>query len=199
MAKVGDKEVPMVRSIRLENKKGFGAAINAGISNTKNPLVLIMHSDCEIKSRLWLIQLVDSLTNMKRLNVKMVSSKFDNPGDGYPSVLEKGYGGDMMLKGDVLKDSAYIPLACAIMNRELFSHVGPFKEYPYTWYEDLEFAYRLGSFGFKQGVSGKSWVSHDGSATVKGLWKKDSKIKDIMEANREKCIADIKNLKNVVG
>ena len=79
--------------------------------------------------------------------------------------------------------------------RELFDHIGGFiKEYPLAWYEDEELAFRMKHFGYKQGICGRSWVQHDGGATINALWKEDPSTKEIMEKNRSRCLEDMKLL-----
>jgi len=193
------KEVPFMKCIRSDEQKGFGASLNLGLINTESPTVVFMHSDCEIKDRKWLLNLVNSLNAMKGDGVKMVSAKSNNPGANYPSILKATKKPiadvNVVLEKDVLADSDYIPLYCAICNRQLFDHVGGgFREYPYAWYEDLEFACRMRSVDFKQGVSGTSWVWHEGNGTISGLCDKMPEVKKIMEDNRRQCISHIKAL-----
>jgi len=191
------EEVPFVKCIRNKEQKGFGASLNAGLINTERPIVVFMHSDCEVKDRKWLINLVRSLDGMKKDGVKMVSAKCNNPGASYPkellSMKKPVADKDIVLDGDVLDDSHYIPFYCTICNRQLFNYVGGgFREYPYAWYEDLEFACRMRMSDFMQGISGNSWVWHEGNGTIKKLCAKMPKVKEIMESNRKQCIAHIK-------
>jgi GT2 family glycosyltransferase len=89
----------------------------------------------------------------------------------------------------------FLPLYCAICPRNLFQKIGGFiKPYPYAMYEDEELAYRMKHYGFKQAISGKSWVHHDWGATISAIIKKRPDAKKVMEANYEKCLADIKKL-----
>jgi GT2 family glycosyltransferase len=188
-----------MKCIRSRKQRGFGASLNVGLINTERPIVVFLHSDCEIKDRKWLINLIKSLDNLKGDGVKMVSAKSNNPGANYPQSLKSTKKPisehDIILDKDVLEEYDYIPLYCAICNRELFNHVGGgFREYPFAWYEDLEFACRMRTADFMQGVSGNAWVWHEGNGTIKGLCDKLPKVKKIMEDNRNKCISHIKLL-----
>jgi GT2 family glycosyltransferase len=190
------KKAP-VRTIRTEEQSGFGGCLNLGYQNSEAPWVVFMHSDVAIENAHWLGNLGQSLQNLKKVGVKMVSAKTDNPGDRSFLKAKKGEETDKrdtLLEGDVLE--SYLPFYCVMFHRELISRIGPLKEYPYAWYEDLEFACRMQKYGFHQGISGTSWVHHEGGATIEDLCKRKPEIKEIMENNRDLCIADIKMLNN---
>tara|TARA_Y100000034_G_scaffold129283_1_gene185442 strand:+ start:848 stop:1717 length:870 start_codon:yes stop_codon:yes gene_type:complete len=195
------KKVDLIKVLRNPKQLGFGASLNAGIKNTECPWVVFMHSDCVCEVQGWLELLGHSLKSMRQKNVKMVSVKSDNPGD-YPEMLKRPKvvprefdTSDLLLNGDVIRDSAYLPLLGAMCHRGLFEAVGYFKEYPYAWYEDLEFAFRMRSHGYFQGVSGTSWLRHEGGGTINTLFQKQG-LQDIMDENRKQCISDIKAIKN---
>lgn len=177
-----------IQAIRLPEQKGFGAALKAGFEATHNSLVCFINSDCIVRKLSWLDDMVDSLESMKKEGVKLVSARMDNPGTGdYDPYM---IGDQTPVKDKVVEQA--MPLICCLANRQLFSHIGGFiKEYPYGWYEDEELFWRMKKHGYKQAISGKTWVHHDGGLTVKELIKK-SKIRKIMENNRELCINDIK-------
>lgn len=190
--KYGDnfKDFRGIKVVKTEKHSGFGAALAAGFKATDFPYVLFMHSDCRIETATWLKELGNSLIKFKANNIpiKMVSARSDNPGDDC----------DVLLKGekeDVGSDRAIegtLPLYCALSHRELFQRIGGFiKPYPYAWYEDQELSHRMRLRGYLQGVSGKSWVKHIGGLTINKLWKKKT-IREQMEKNRERCIADMK-------
>jgi hypothetical protein len=132
-----------------------------------------------------------SLLRLKDRGVKMVSARTNNPGEFFPELKgEKGVLGE-----DVILD-AFIPLYCVMCHRGLFSRIGGFvKNYPLCGYEDQELAYRMNHYGFKQAVCGRSWVRHEGAATVEAVCQAQFKAQRIMEANRETCVADMRRLK----
>lgn len=77
-------------------------------------------------------------------------------------------------------------------HRQLFDNIKGFvKSYPYGSYEDEELYYRMKKFGYKQAVSGNSWVFHHGGSTFNDL--KNEQLK-VVEQNRQKCIEDIRKL-----
>jgi GT2 family glycosyltransferase len=186
---------PQVVCIRNEKQLGFGGSLRVGYESTNLPWVLFMHSDCLVEDPNFMIEMGQALLDWKEQNVpvKMVSSKSNNPGD-LIKAKSKNYEKDD--KNIVLEDNETLPLFCAMCHRELFQRINGFiKEYPYAWYEDEELAHRMRKFGFKQGISTKAWIHHEGESTVKYICSKNKNAKEIMENNRDLCLNDIKNLK----
>lgn len=189
---------PQLQYFRSDRQLGFAGALKMGFEATEQPWVLIMHSDCVVEDPNFMIDMGQSLLNWKRqgIPVKMVSARSNNPGD-----LEAARGARMDKgEGDVVLDKETLPLFCAMCNRDLFRHVGGFlKPYPFAWYEDEEFAHRMRSKGLLQGVSAKAWIHHHGAATIKYLWETRPETKAAMESNRERCLADIKRLRQAAN
>ena len=182
-------KVPGLRCLRQKQNRGFGSSINFALSNpwkfennpTKEiPYVLIMHSDVSLDSKDWLLNLGNFLETVKKDNVKMVSPKTDNPVVDFDVLKSK-----RSFKGEnyVLK-TEFLPLYCALAHRDLFKHVGFFKEYPYAGLEAEEFAMRMISKGFNQAVCGTSWVSHIGRGTLQ-QFDKNRKVKEILRKTKE--------------
>lgn len=179
-----------IDGIRLDEQKGFAAAVNMGVKYTKKPWIVILHSDVKIDELNWLQLMYDSLIKLNKSDkVGLVSARSNNPGSNH--LLRSGKAREDI--GDQVSKQA-LPFFCALVARKVFENVGPLKEYPYGWYEDEEFYWRMKKHGYNQGISGKAWVSHEGEVTIQELWKKDPKIKEIMESNREKCLKDLKQL-----
>lgn len=191
-------QLDSIDGVRSEECKGLGAAINLGLKVTKRPWVVILNSDCIIDEIKWLHDLHDSLTSMMPNKVGFVSARSNNPPGNNPLLkCSKELRKDIE---DQVSEQP-LPLFCCMMPRILFDKVGYFKEYPYGWYEDEEFYWRMKKHGYKQGISGKSWVRHLGGengigATVNELWNENPDIKTIMENNRLKCLGDLKKLFN---
>lgn len=184
---------PQVKYVRSDVRLGFGGALNLGYESGSSPWTLFMHSDCLVEDPNFMINMGTSLLNWKRqgVPVKMVSARSDNPGD---CELAKASKGDKEEK-DIILENQSLPLFCAMCNRDLFNHIRGFiKSYPYAWYEDEELSHRMKKFGFLQGISTKSWIKHYGSLTINYVWDHDPKSKEIMENNRNLCVADIKRL-----
>lgn len=179
---------PQVRCIRSEKQMGFGGALKVGFNSTTLPWVMFMHSDCVVEDANFMINMGRSLLEWKKegLPVKMVSAMSDNPGEFKDLCLDG--------KDKVLKDTT-MPMFCCMCNRALFDYVGGFvKPYPFAWYEDEEFSYRMKKYGLLQGVCAKAKVKHAGGSTIKYLWAMRPETKAQMEANRERCISDIQKL-----
>lgn len=184
---------PQVQYIRSEKQLGFAGALKMGFESTNLPWVMFLHSDCIIENPNFMIQMGQSLLNWKKeaIPVKIVSARSDNPGDcelaksETPKPFEK----------DIVLNKETLPLFCAMCNRDLFNYIGGFlKTYPYAWYEDEELSYRMKKYNLLQGISANAWVRHTGGCTIKYLWENNPQAKDIMEKNRDLCLADMKRL-----
>lgn len=179
-----------IKCIRCEEQLGFGGAAKVGFDSSENPYVVFINSDCLITNGNWLRGLGESLLEMKKDGVKMVSSRTNN-----------SVGGSLKQKGDknenvdnvILETDEHLSLYCFMCHRDLFYHIGGFiKPYPIGYYEDEELAFRMKKHNFKQGVSGKSWVYHEGEATIKSLLRKNStEVRGIIDQNYERCLADM--------
>ena len=131
----------IVDGVRQNEQKGFGAALNLGIQATKRPWVVLLNSDVIINEIDWLNKLYDSLIYLNKSGkVGLVSARSDNP-PGSLDLLrsDKEKREDI---GDMIVDQA-LPLFCALTARKMIEKVGAFKEYPYGWYEDEEYFWKL--------------------------------------------------------
>lgn len=186
---------PQVQYLRSEVQLGFGGALKMGFEATSQPWILFMHSDCVVEDPNFMVEMGRSLLKWKKegILVKMVSAKSNNPCglDLAVSARPNKEGEDIVLEGETL------PLFCSMCNRDMFRHIGGFiKEYPYAWYEDEELAYRMRSFGLKQGVCAKAWIRHHGESTLKYVWDNRPNSKREMEENRNRCLADIRKIRS---
>ena len=183
------QQAPQTQCLHLEQQSGFGAAINAGLKETTQPYICIMHSDCQVESLKWLEAMGESLIKGKKQNIRLVVPRTDNPGeDEMPELKADRYDQD----NDIVA-TVPLPFYCVMCHRELFNRIGQIREYPYTWFENEEFFYRMKRYGYQQAICGNSWVRHDGSATVKQLWKQNPSAEDEMYKNRDRCLADLKS------
>ena len=184
----------ILKTIRTEEQKGFAGACKIGYESGESPYVCFINSDCRIEDANWLRAMGETLLKLKPQGVRMVSAMMSNPVDGDPA--QKGERFVYSDEDIVIKDDSFLNLSCFMCHRELFNKVGGFlKEYPIGGYEDEEFAYRLRHYGFKQAVSRKSYVHHEGSVTIREVMRRDpNKANKVIESNRNLCIEDIKNL-----
>ena len=184
---------PQVSCIRNKEQLGFGASLKVGYDATELPWVLFMHSDCLVEDPRFMIEMGQSLLEWKENNipVKIVSARSNNPLD---CLRAKAKLGERDNKNIILENET-LPLFCCMCHRDLFNYIGGFiKPYPFAWYEEDELAYRMRKRGFKQGICTKAWIRHEGGATIKQLWSKNKKAKEIMEKNHSICVNDIKKL-----
>lgn len=193
--------------IRNKKRLGFGWSLEVGVERsflegqTKPgqlpgvfyPWLVFLNSDCLIENANWLYSMGETMFKLKSQGVKMVSARSNNPGEDCPDVL-KGTKSDEV-PDVILEEPEYLPLYCAMCHRDLFKHIGGFiKHYPLVGYEDIELAHRFWKYGYKQAVSGKSWVHHDGGATINSLLKNDYSHNTVLELNKARCVEDIQNL-----
>lgn len=190
--KTGRKLEPMLFTIRLDEQVGFGGALAAGYEATKHPWCIFMHSDVVVEQPGWMIEMGRTLLRMKDQDVRMVSARADNPGTDVSSMLKGSK--DTPVSDAILKEG-HIPMYCAMCHRDLFKHTRGFiKSYPFGWYEDEEFAFRMRHYGMEQAICGKSWVRHEGGKSVQALWEENKEAQQIMEENRDLCLADMRSL-----
>lgn len=181
------KGVHNIQAIRMEQQSGFAASVNAGIAASKENYVCIMHSDVEVTHPHWLSSMGETLLKLRDKGVKLVGSRSNNPLSDCPGLKAA--------KLEHVEDTIVeepLPLYCAIAHRQLFKHTGNLKEYPYAWYEDEYLFWKMKKLGFKQAISGKSWVKHEGQLTINSIWQAKPEVRDIMESSREQCVNDIK-------
>lgn len=188
------KRHPSILATRNETHLGFGASLKKGFELSDSPWVCFLHSDCVIQDKNWLVEMGKSLLRLKDKKVRLISARSNNPGEHVDQRLLASK--DEREGHDYILEEGFVPLYCALCHRDLFKHIGGFiKPYPYGSYEDEELAYRMRHFGYKQGICVKSWVYHEGSATINTICKSE-KVMGILDENREKCIQDMKYLAN---
>jgi len=195
-------QIPSLKLIRCEERKGFGGAIEAGFNATNNPYCVFMNSDCVVEDLGWLRNLGDTLVKLKSKNVRMVAPLTNNAVGGISQQVmskEDFNLGDRTDRSDAIldvKQGEYLSMYCFMCHRELFRRCGGFiKNYPYGWYEDMEFAHRMNHFGYKQAVATTSWIYHEGECTIKELWRRDQASRAIMtESNEARCKQDLQKL-----
>lgn len=184
------KKVSGIRSFRLSEHKGFGAAINHALNNPWKfndnrskiiPYVCIMHSDVVPEGQ-WLLELGKTLLNRRSDGIKMVSSLTDNSTTSFDVLT-----GKIGKEDKILLDPEFLPMYCSLMHRELFNKIGLFKEYPYAGFEAQEFAQRMNKNGFKQAVCGQSWVHHIGGATL-SKFTNNEKVKQILRNTQDEFL-----------
>ncbi|RTK97274.1 MAG: glycosyltransferase [Neisseriaceae bacterium] len=178
-------KIPGLRCFRLEEQKGFGAAVNHALKNPwrfpyepnkKIKYVCILHSDSCPEDNYWLFEMGNSLEKLRLDGIKMVGSVTNNSTTNFKNLTkEKG-----SKKEDyILQQDEYLPMYSCLCNRELFNRIGLLKEFPYAGTEAREFAHRMKENNYLQAVCGKSWMFHEGKGTLKNL-EKNKRIQKIL-------------------
>lgn len=186
---------PNILTIRNETQLGFGASLEIGAKALAQhgafPWLVFLHSDVIIEDPNWLLNMGQTMLNLKSQGVKLVSATTNNPTVNNPLLSAK----KNEHREDVILESDYLPLYCALCHRELFNKIQGFvKPYPYAGYEDIELAARMKKYGFKQAVSGKAWVYHEGAATIDYLTNKEPLIFEQILGNVKLLEEDLKKL-----
>ena len=166
-------------------QKGFGASVNTGLKESLANKKVILHSDCIVNNIGWLGNLYKSFNGFKKQNVGIVCSKTNNSGT---KILELS---DVDSKADIILQKSYIPFYCAMFDISLIKQCGFLKEYPYFGYEDEEFCFRIKKSNFKIGVSGESYILHQGSKTITSFLAKNPKLNNVIGKNKDLCKKDI--------
>jgi GT2 family glycosyltransferase len=180
-----------VRYLRTDEQKGFGAAVNYALKNPPKqniPYICVMQSDTKAENLNWLENLGESLIKLKDKKVKMVS-----PMTNCSLIFQKVFEREISLNlfDDIVLTEAFIPMYCFLCHRELFNQIGQFQEFPYAGTECEEFAIRMTSKGYFQGLCGSSWIHHQGRLTLKDYDNK-RKIQEILRNARIEYFSKIK-------
>jgi GT2 family glycosyltransferase len=183
----------VINTLRTDVHSGFAAACRAGYERGESPYVCFLNSDCVIENAGWLRAMGESLLSLKDSGVRMVSAMTDNTVGG--DVAQSGEKFAKEQEDVILESGSFLTLYCFLCHRHLFDRCGGFlKEYPYGSYEDQEFAHRMARHGYKQAVCRRSWVHHEGEATLRPLMRNNPRVVEIIESNRQRCIEDIKKM-----
>lgn len=193
-----EKNFPQVRIIRLDENRGFSAAVNAGIANSDAPYVCLLNNDTEVDRR-WLANLLSALAADPQAgsaaskvlffsdpgSVNSAGDEFSLFGVAYQRRLTQGDAG-------LFDQSQYVFSACgaaALYRRELFEKIGLFDDLFFAYQEDVDFGFRSQLAGYRCRFVPDAVVHHKyhkTSSKVAGLW--------IHLRERNKYFVLIKNL-----
>lgn len=153
-----EKNFPKVNVIKNSENSGFAKGINKGILASKGEYIALLNNDTEA-DRFWLANLCRVMDSKK--DVGFCASRMmkfyereiiDSAGDRINIVGQ----GDAIAAGEKLTEkfmiSSYVFSSCAgaaIYRRELFTKVGLFDEEFFSYFEDLDLAFRAQMQGFK--------------------------------------------------
>lgn len=152
-----EKYFPQVTIIRLEENRGFSAAVNAGISASVSPYICLLNNDTEVDPR-WLGEIVAALDAnpdlgsaaskilffSDRTTVNSAGDEFSLFGVAYQKRLMRG-------DGDLFSVPRYVFSACgaaALYRREILEKVGLFDEAFFAYQEDVDIGFRIQLAGY---------------------------------------------------
>jgi GT2 family glycosyltransferase len=177
-----DESVAMVRArfpetevVSLSRNRGFGAALNHGISECPGDPLILLNNDVQCDPAF-----VEQMLLALKPDVEMVAgvlTQHDSPGlidsAGVVAARRTLMAFDY-LHGEPLSaaDAAQAPLAptggAALYRRSAFEEVGGFDERMFAYYEDLDLALRLRAAGARCGLAPGATGRHLYSATLGG-------------------------------
>lgn len=169
-----EQNFPQAAIVRLEENRGFSAAVNAGISASASPYICLLNNDTEVDP-LWLGTLVQALA--ADAHAGSAASKvlyFSDPhsvnsaGDEF-SLFGVAYQRRLM-PGDteLFNQGRYVFSACgaaALYRKELFDKVGLFDEAFFAYQEDVDLGFRAQLLGYRCLFVPKAIVYHKYHAT----------------------------------
>ena len=173
-------KISSVHLIQFDKPVGFGAAVNAGISQCKNSTVCIMHSDTKVIEPNFLYNLCKDMIKLKDQNVASISAITNNPMSKKLDVLKRSKSEDI---DPELLNNVNSPFFCTLINKQIFELCKGFPEYPLCWYEQELLGDKLKKAGFKQAYSNRSYIYHAGGATITRLVNQNKKNMEVLKNN----------------
>ncbi|AWV36045.1 glycosyltransferase family 2 protein [Paenibacillus odorifer] len=166
--------MPEINCLLLDENKGFSAAVNQGILNSKGKYVALLNNDTLLTVK-WLENLlacIESDENVFSCSSKMIqfhdNKLIDNAGDAFTVfgwAYQEGHGENI----NKYLDNRYIFTSCAgaaIYRREVFDKIGYFDEQFFAYLEDVDIGYRARIEGYDNLYCAESIIYHIGSATT---------------------------------
>ena len=162
--------------IRLEENRGFAAAVNAGIAAARSEYVLLLNDDVELE-RGWLGHLVALLHERADLSfccgkiLRPDGRTLDNAGDALAmggSAWRLGFGRTDAAEFDVPRQLLAVSATAALFRRAALEKIGEFDEDFVSYLEDMDWSLRA----LRGGLRGFYWpqavARHHGGATLGG-------------------------------
>lgn len=169
-----------IHLIQFDKSVGFGAAVNAGVSQCKNSIVCIMHSDTKVVEPNFLYNLCKDMMKLKDHKVASISSVSNNPMSKKLHFLKKSKSIDI---DPEFFDDINSPFFCTLVNKQIFELCKGFPEYPLCWYEQELLGDKFKKAGFRQAYSNRSYIYHKGGATITRLVNENKKNMDVLKSN----------------
>lgn len=163
-----------VRVVRLPRRRGFCAAVNAGIRAARHPIVELLNDDTEVTAG-WVQAALSHFSDSKVAAVAplvltsgLPATRIDSAGDRYFAggvAGKRGHGQRLsaayLQGGEVFGASA----SSAFYRRDVLLDVGGFPEEFGAYFEDVDVAFRLHWAGFRIVYEPASRVWHRVSAS----------------------------------
>ncbi|MFC1623898.1 glycosyltransferase family 2 protein [Candidatus Omnitrophota bacterium] len=169
---------PTVEVFKTRKKLGFAGTVNLGIRKTMGDIIVLLNMDTVV-DKLWLKSLIDALISDK--TVGLVGSKIFSA-DGKTlqhagGLLRENGISAHIGKGELdrgqyndSKDVDYLCGASLAFRRDILNKIGFFDEgYKPLYYEDVDFAYRARSKGFKIRYVPGTVLFHKENVSTNGL------------------------------
>ena len=163
------KKYPHIELICFDENKGFCGAVNAGITATKTPYVLLLNNDTTVATD-FVYQMSEAMGDKRvfSVNARMLSmqepDKIDDAGDlycalGWAFARGKGKSKDTKYGRNIFSSCG----GAVIYRREVFDTIGLFDENHFAYLEDIDIGYRARIHGYKNHYESKAVVYHAGS------------------------------------
>lgn len=163
---------------RFSENRGFAAAVNHGIHNSRGEFIALVNNDIELDSR-WLEHLIDAIKSDSQLGsvaCKMLNfferAVIDAAGDVLTragNIIGRGSG---EIDHGQFDEKQYVFGVCAgagIYRREVFERVGLYDEDFFAWFEDADHSFRSQITGYKCMYIPAAVCYHKRGATAKQL------------------------------
>lgn len=178
---------PWAKLLENETNLGFAAACNQGYENSTGEIVLFLNSDT-VMPRAGLIRLIESLAESQ--SIAAAGPLSNNCGHFQQTAISYSDRNQLDLFADDFAhrpqqdiDTDMLSGFCLAVRRNVLAEVGGFDErFGVGLFEDNDLCYRIRRVGYRMVVSARSFVHHEGSASL-------SHMKDtgkLFEANRIK-------------
>jgi GT2 family glycosyltransferase len=165
------------RVVRFESNRGFTAAVNRGMAESRTELAAILNNDVRLSPD-WLSRLRDAIVRLDAPFVCGKLLKIANHGiiDGcFDEICRGGCAwrcGEGRPDGPVWSEArhvSFIPFTAALFRREFFLEMGGLDEALGSYLEDVDFGLRCASNGYTGRYVPEAVAFHHGSKTL-GRW-----------------------------
>ena len=169
-----ESKFPEVRLIRLDENKGFGAAMNIGMREAQGEYVACLNNDTEVNPD-WLSELVACLERHPRAAAatsKMLDlserGQIDDCGDiltAYFRAYSRGRGEED--QGQYNEEERVFGASggASLWRNEVLRELGYFDEDLFAYYEDVDLSFRANLAGYECWYAPKAVVYHAGGGT----------------------------------